>query len=224
MINYETIRLKVFNIERKLLANFRNKKLKNKKFTIISNNCWAGMIYESYNLQKQTPTIGSFFMAEDYIKFLSNLKEYIQCDLKFISPKDSKWKNCELLKNDENFGNYPIGVLEYEGKRIEIFFVHYKNEKEAKLKWERRCQRIEWNNLIIKFNDQNGCNYKNLKDFLELQYENKLFFTINKEYLKEKSNVIYYIHQFSKTTSVLTSYEPYGHNKYINFEDLINNL
>ena len=51
-------------------ANKRQNELNNKDFTIISNNCWGGMIYESYNLEKQSPTVGLFFMAKDYIDFI----------------------------------------------------------------------------------------------------------------------------------------------------------
>ena len=35
------------------------------------------MIYESYDLPKETRTVGMFFMASDYIRFLQRLKEYI---------------------------------------------------------------------------------------------------------------------------------------------------
>ena len=40
--------------------------------TIFSNNCWGGMIYESYNLPKNSPTVGLFFFADDYIFFLEH--------------------------------------------------------------------------------------------------------------------------------------------------------
>lgn len=84
-MTYEGLRLKVLKYRRELFANYRNKKLTNKDFTIISNNCWGGMLYESYNLPKQSPTVGLFFFAEDYIKFLKDLKKYtIKTQLKFI--------------------------------------------------------------------------------------------------------------------------------------------
>lgn len=62
-------------------------KLIGRDFTIISNNCWGGMIYESYNLPKNSPTVGLFFFAEDYICFLENLKEFVEAPLEFISPR-----------------------------------------------------------------------------------------------------------------------------------------
>lgn len=74
---HEGLRLKVLKYWRVGLADWRKKQLKSTDFTIISNNCWGGMIYESYNLPKESPTVGMFFMARDYIEFLSDLKGYV---------------------------------------------------------------------------------------------------------------------------------------------------
>ena len=73
----EGLRLKLLEIRRKSLADYRRNKINKSRFTIISNNCWGGECYESYNLIKQSPTIGLFFMATDYIKFISNIKHYL---------------------------------------------------------------------------------------------------------------------------------------------------
>ena len=34
------------------------------------------MVYESFNLPKQSPTVGLFFMADEYIKFLQAFPDY----------------------------------------------------------------------------------------------------------------------------------------------------
>ena len=172
---YEGLRLKILKYWRIGFATYRRKSLKNTDFTIISNNCWGGMIYESYNLPKQSPTIGMFFMAEDYIKFLVDLKGYVNGKLTFIHPEQSRWKNAPQVVADKKFGTYPVGVLSNGKSEIEVFFLHYKSEQEARAKWERRVQRINWDNLLIKFNDQNGCKQKNVEDFMNLKYKNKLF-------------------------------------------------
>lgn len=86
MPTYEGMRLKILKIFRtgKFFVERRRKQLKNTDFTIISNNCWGGMIYESYNLPKQSPTVGLFFMASDYIKFISDLRGFVNGELIFI--------------------------------------------------------------------------------------------------------------------------------------------
>ncbi len=146
------------------------------------------MIYESYDLPKESPTVGLFFMASDYIKFLSNLQGYLNNQLSFIDPQDSKWKN--RVCSDKRFGHYPVGILN-DGINgpIEIFFLHYKNEEEARDKWTRRIQRINWNRLLIKFNDQNGCDIADVETFLNLPYKNKIFFTCKNWPLENRGGI-----------------------------------
>lgn len=219
MPTYEGLRLKLLKYPRtgKLFAERRKKRLHRTDFTIISNNCWGGRIYESYNIQKQSPTVGLFFMASDYILFVSDLKEYLSAELTFISPEESKWR--EKFKDDANFGSYPIGKI----NEVEIFFLHYHSEKEALDKWKRRCQRVNWDRMLIKFNDQNGCTAKELDQFMKLPYENKLFLTCKSwsgypetEYVKLKQRV--------KSDFILASYEPFGKSKKLDVTALINSL
>ena len=60
--------------------------------------------------------------------------------------------------------------------------LHYHSEKEAKEKWERRCERINWDRLLVKMNDQNECTEEHLRKFCQLEFENKIFFTVNKHW------------------------------------------
>lgn len=177
MPTYEGLRLKVLKYWRVGLAGWRKKQLKSTDFTIISNNCWGGMIYESYNLPKESPTVGMFFMAKDYIEFLSDLKGYINGTLTFVKPEESRWKEMPQVASDKRFGHYPVGVLSNGKNTIEVFFLHYHSEQEAREKWERRIQRINWDKLLVKFNDQNGCTETEVEKFMSLPFKNKLFFT-----------------------------------------------
>lgn len=172
-MTYEGLRLKLLKQYRLRFAKARHKKLKNTDFTIISNNCWGGMVYESYDLPKESPTVGMFFMADEYIKFLGDIKGYTSKELTFIPPEQSR--HAAELRRDKRFGSYPIGLI----NDVEIAFLHYHSEQEAKEKWERRCARINWDRLIVKFNDQNGCTEEHVRAFSAMPFENKLFFTIH---------------------------------------------
>lgn len=224
MATIEGIRLKILKIIRKnkYLISKRRKKLVTTDFTIISNNCWGGMIYETYGLPKLSPTIGLFFMASDYIIFLKDLKGYSTGDIKFIKPEESKWVNDSLISGDSRFGSYPIGVLSNGKEELEVFFLHYNSENEAKDKWKRRCKRINWDKMLIKFNDQNGCTEKELNDFINLPYKNKIFFTCKTWGIK--SEIIKKIYQPFNRKFIRTSYEPYGKNNKIDINDIINYL
>ena len=180
------------------------------------------MIYESYNLPKESPTVGMFFMAKDYIEFLSDLKNYINGELTFIRPEESRWKDMSQVSRNKRFGSYPVGVLSNGKNSIEIFFLHYHSEQEAREKWERRIQRINWDRLLVKFNDQNGCTENEINRFMKLSFKNKLFFTCKKwDNIQEEYTMI---HQFPKHDFMMASYEPFGKNKYIDITSVINHL
>lgn len=213
-MTYEGLRIKLRRNYIKLTAKNRRKKINNTDFTIISNNCWGGFIYQSYGIPYNTPTIGMFFMAEDYIRFISKMKEYLKNKLEFIEPKKSH--SYELIKNKGDFGTYPIGCL----GDIEIHFLHYKTPEEAREKWTRRTKRINYNKILYKFNDQNACSEDLLKKFSEMPLKNKICFTCKEHNLKDTIC----IKQPKKYKSVMASYEPFGKSKYINVNELINNL
>lgn len=222
MPTYEGLRLKILKYWRIGFANYRKKKLKSTDFTIISNNCWVGMIYESYNLPKESPTVGMFFMAKDYIEFLSDLRGYVNGKLTFIKPEESRWKDMPQVSGDKRFGLYPVGVLSNGKNSIEIFFLHYHSEQEAREKWERRVQRINWNKLLVKFNDQNGCTETEVNKFMETPFKNKVFFTC-KHWPNEDENFVI-IRQFPEYNYMMASYEPFGKTKYIDITSKLNQL
>lgn len=216
-MTYEGLRLRLLNMNRSLFRKSRHKKLEQTEFTIISNNCWGGMIYDSYGLRKNSPTVGMFIMADDYIKLISDLKGNTTKELIFIKPEDSRY--ADFLRDKTEFGTYPVGKI----GDIELFFLHYHSEQEAKEKWERRCKRINWDKMIVKFNDQNGCTEEHVKAFSELPFEHKLFFTV-RDWSVIKWNGYIKVKQSTKEDFITTSHEPYVDSKYINLTELINGL
>ncbi len=193
-----------------ILAKYRTRKLVNKDFTIISNNCWGGHVYRYFQLPYDSPTIGLYFFADDYVKFVYNIKEYINSDITFIDYRESKY--CDILKS-RNEINIPIGRI----NDVEIIFLHYKSEQEAKEKWDRRKARIHWDNIIYKMSEQNLCSKEQLKRFDELAVDKKLIFT-TKDY-GLTSQVIFRDYQGCKeiVNDVL------HFRKFVNIIDLINN-
>jgi uncharacterized protein (DUF1919 family) len=127
----------------KIAPQFRRIPLRNLDFTIISNNCAAGKFgYRELGLRYNTPTVGLSFFLEDYIKFLSNLEYYLTIPIQFtgISKYPTVAKHQVALKH-----RYPVGVLD----DVEICFMHYRTEEEAKAKWTRRAQRVNFDNLFV---------------------------------------------------------------------------
>lgn len=176
----EGIRLLIKKLLIQIFKHRRNKMIKNKNFTIISNNCWGGMVYESLDLPKQSPTVGLFFMADEYIKFLCRFPDILKSDIRFIDPDESKYR--EFLKNDKRFGSYPIGLID----DVEIAFLHYHSREEVIEKWKRRVQRVNFNKILFKMNDQNMCTDEHVKNFLSLDLPNKVFFTARNIRISDK--------------------------------------
>lgn len=119
----------------------------------------GGITYEYYGLPKQSPTVGTYFFAEDYINFLCNFKTYIKSDIEIIKASDSRHAH-ELIEKGE--GDIPVGRL---GEDVEVVFLHYKDPGIAKEKWLRRKERINYYNLFFKFSYMNGCTPELIKTF-----------------------------------------------------------
>lgn len=149
---------KAMELTNPIWGKCRQKRLNNTDFTIISNNCWAGICYEYYGLPKLSPTIGLYFFADDYIRFVENIREYLNTNLEMITAYESKYKD-ELIARKQQ--HVPIGRL----KDVDIVFLHYKNALDAKKKWHRRLERVNWDNMIYKFSYMNNCKPQHIHQF-----------------------------------------------------------
>lgn len=184
LIDKITFRLNFYlgNMQNYFYGIYLRHKLKSTKFSIICNNCYAGHLYEVLNRPYNTPTVGLYFFAEDYIKFISNLTEYLKEDLNFIEKSRFKESHVEHEKL-----KYPIGLL---SNNLEIHFLHYKTPEEALAKWNRRKSRLDKNNLMIMMNDQNAFSGHLMSDFDSVPYP-KIFFS-SKDRTGENVKVISY--------------------------------
>lgn len=170
---------------KKIIAPIRRIGLKNKDFTIISNNCWGGYIYDRYGLQYRTPTIGGILYPEDYIKFISRLPYYLSIEMKQITVQESKYRDL-LIEKSRNM----VGRID----DIEVIFIHYSSIEDAVRKWNKRRKRVNYNNILFKFNDQNNFIDKCYDDFIDLKFKNKIFFTSNKNFITR--DYCYFIKEF----------------------------
>lgn len=199
---------------KKIIGNANRIGLKNRDFTIISNNCWGGFVYQKFNLKYRTPFVGLFIFAPDYIELLENFDSLINEEISFIDANDSKYKE-ELIQNN-TFNKYPIGIL---GKNVEIHFLHYHSQEEAFSKWNERCSRINRNNLLIKFSDKDKCYDELIFRFDKLKFKNKICFSA-KEFKTCKSVIT--LNEFKNEKFVNDEWKYYKN--YINIRELLNSL
>lgn len=162
---------KIKNLFIKIRNQNERRKLKKKltisDFTIISNNCWGGFVYQKYGLEYKTPTIGLYFLGDDYVKFCANLDDYLSMPLTFIPWEDSRFYS--ELKDTKP---YPVGKL----GDVEVYFMHYHSEEEAIQKWERRKKRINKTHILFKLSQREHCSKEVIEEFMALPYKNKVCF------------------------------------------------
>jgi uncharacterized protein (DUF1919 family) len=146
----------------------RRKKLLNRQFAIIANNCWGGEIYKYFDLPFNSPFIGLFLFPDCFLTLLENLDAL---DLESI-------KVGYQSKYYENDCAYPVGILEHG---IEIHFLHYKSLEEAQSKWKRRAQRlaqIPGERRYFKFCDRDGATLEHMKRFEEIPQKAKIGYSV----------------------------------------------
>lgn len=156
------ILLKIRKTISPLFRNKLNQHIRNKlngiDFSIFSNNCLGGVFYNDAGCEFTSPTVNLAFDGPDFIRFLENPQYYLSLEPKFI----------EIGKS------FPVALLD----DVEINFVHYSSEADALSAWNRRKDRIVWDNLFIVSTDQDGMYLPEmLERFDALPYQNKIMFT-----------------------------------------------
>lgn len=199
------------NISNRVWGNIRCRRIDRTDFTIISNNCWGGHVYRRFNLPYLSPTVGLYFYADDYLRFVSDIESNVSKPLRFITCEESRHR--DDLKN-KGQTEVPIGVL---GDDIEIVFLHYSSEQEAFEKWNRRCKRINFSNLIIKNSEMNGCTPEDIKAFMTLPYK-KVAFVTEKTYRETGQGTV--IKKYANESRVLDDTTYYA--QHVDLISLIN--
>ena len=143
------------------IERYRNRKrLKNRSFSLVTNNCIGGIISHDMHLRFLSPTINLFFTNEGFILFCQHLIHYLSIPV-------------EEVESDKD---YPVGVLKGEYGDVLLFFMHYNSFLEAKQKWAERASRVDMENIYIIMEAQK-CEESILHQFDELDYPNKVILT-----------------------------------------------
>lgn len=196
----------------RLFGTLKAKRFNFTDFTIISNNCFGGIVYRDHHLPYLTPTAGLFIMPKDFIKFIYNIEYYLS-----KSP-------VEIKIEESGYFNY-LKSIDYDGvigkiDDVELMFLHYNDFNEAKTKWERRKKRVNFDKIIYKFNDQNNCTIEELKKFEAFPAKNKVLFTAK----KYEGIDSYVLSQFESEGYVVDDTKAKNIKSVFNIYDFINNI
>ena len=158
--------------------------LQNREFSILANNCWGGIVSRDRRLPYNSPTCGTYFFAKEYLRFLSDVHGYLDMELEEVPMAESRYAK-EILEK-EGRDDVTVGRM----GDVEVVLLHYPTFAEAKEKWDRRKARIRWDNLLVKYSDQNGFEPEDFETFRNLEFTNKLFLTVHPEYQSEFTRLI----------------------------------
>lgn len=175
---YEKKLINLQNKKRVLLEKKMASSLTNHDFSFVCDCCLGGTICHDLKEIQRSPFVNLQIYTNDFLKLCTNLVHYLNFSLVFI-------------KKDIKYGReYIVAKLD----DIEMHFIYDNDFNELKLKWERRLQRFNIENLFIiccdGLNDGVFMNENQYKTFLSIPYRNKILITNDKN-KKNKKNVVY---------------------------------
>lgn len=121
--------------------------MKDIDFSIVSDNCWGIGAYQALGIKYTSPIIDALIFTPEYFELVLHFWEYINKELQFIDPSESKYK--ELIGQQK----FPVALL---GK-IELYFTHQDSSEEyitnIKERWKRRRDRLK-QKILFKIGNQ----------------------------------------------------------------------
>ncbi len=111
------------------------RKLQRSRLSIISKNCFGGLISHTLGLPFRSPFVNMYLNDKEYIRFLRAPRVYMEEHLHF---KETAWQSALKF-------NYPIFTL----GNVDLNMNHYRDFDEAKKTWYRRREKINWYNLFV---------------------------------------------------------------------------
>lgn len=148
-------------ILRKLYHRGKGLRLRNRRPTILANNCIGTIIYQDLGLPFLSPTINLTIFHRDFMKFLNHLPEYLESDVYPLEVKGAY---------------YPVGEIRYGEESVRLNFIHYASFEESRSKWNEQKKRVDPENLfILEYID--SVEPEMIEEFSRLPYPHKRFIT-----------------------------------------------
>lgn len=157
------------NVISKIVDGYRSlyylvlkKKLKNYTPTIIASDCFGTFVYHNLGLKFNSPTINLYFSKQDFVIFVNNLEGFLKSDI------------IEVFDDTKKF---PVGEIQYNGKKVIVNFMHYDTFEEAKNKWNERKKRVDFSNIFVIQLIAEGLTEEDVVSFDKIKYKNKMLIT-----------------------------------------------
>lgn len=144
--------------------------------TIISNNCTGGAVLHELGMEFKTPTINLQILPEQFTRFCECLHYYMNCELKKLQPKDlNHWEHIWLKKMFGGVPQMPFGFID----DVLVCFQHYDTFEEAKVKWNERKTKIDYDHVGYIFHARGPEYQSEAECFLNANLPHSLCITEN---------------------------------------------
>lgn len=153
ILSYRVLQIPSLNFERYIA-------FKDSDISIVSNNCWGGVICRTLGIECRSPFKNLSVGETDYLKLLERFRYYMGCELTFL----------EYAFNTNSQKNYPVMLLD----DVKVHCNHDTDPVEAAVKWNRRRAKINYDNLLIEMYTESR---ETMEAFLKVEgYKQKLCF------------------------------------------------
>lgn len=204
----------IIKIHREIYKHNIRKFNHNLDFTLIAQNCIGGVIYNDLGIAFKSPTINMFIEGENFVKLVENFRYYMS-----IPPKPL----CEeFIDPINNAIRYPKIAID----DLEICCLHYESCKDAIASWNKRRNRVNFENVYVIANTWNLHGREDLVKRLQLNspYKTIIFSTkeCNYEGTIQLPGDFWELDERGIVRPNLTDNVPGGYNKYFeNFFDFV---
>jgi len=172
--------------------------LKKSRLSIISNNCWGGIVYRTLGLECLSPFKNLAVWDEDYIKLLKRLEYYMGCEPHFDT------MNVDIHSKKE----YPVLLLD----DVRIQCNHDTEPDTAISNWLRRRDKINWGNLLVEMYTED---IRIEEQFLDLkQYNKKICFVTHASQKRDTFTLNFSLKQ-NELWEIVNNHAVYGKNAVI---------
>lgn len=120
-------------------------KIYHSDLSIICNNCVGGILYHTLGLECKSPCKNLAIPDESFLKLIKNLEFYMSLELQF-----QRWQ-----RDPHSREEFPVMGLD----DVEIWCNHDVSADEARDKWNRRKEKINYENILLMMyaeNDETG--------------------------------------------------------------------
>ena len=140
--------------------------------TLITNNCWGGVIYNNYGMEFKSPTINLQILPEEFPDFCENLEWYMSKELTECK-RLNMWHRKHLINMFQEIPKCPLGRI----GDILVVFQHYESFEEAKEKWDERKKRVDYDSIGYLFHVKDERYSEYAREFINLKLPNSVCIT-----------------------------------------------